>query len=129
MTIPILNKKGPRGPFFFSRWPAAATMVAMKIRPPRVRRPKKAKTSNKSDSTAFRVKIRGKDNAPLSMTDLQQGLYETARKLKAYEDSHRIKWATLFLTVIDENGNEVRLNDKGEWVIYPYKSAADEHGA
>jgi hypothetical protein len=129
MTTHILNKKGPRGPFSFSGQPPPAKIAVMKIRPPRVRRPKKAKAASKSDSNAFKVKIRGKDNTPLSMADLQQGLYETARKLKPFEEKYRIKWATLFLTVIDENGNEVRLNDKGEWVIYPYKSAADEHGA
>jgi hypothetical protein len=101
----------------------------MKIRPPRVRRPKKAKTVRTTDNTAFKIKIRGKDNAPLSVADLRQGLYEAARKLEAYQDSYRIKWVTLFLAIIDEDGREVRLNDKGEWVIYPYKCAADEHGA
>jgi hypothetical protein len=31
--------------------------------------------------------------------------------------------------MVDENGQEVRINRKGEWTLYPYKSAADEHGA
>jgi len=35
---------------------------------------------------------------------------------------------TLYLTLVDENGSEVRINEKGEWTIYPYKSAADEQG-
>ena len=38
------------------------------------------------------------------------------------------KWVTLYLTMIDEDGNEVLPDPKGEWVLYPYKSAADEHG-
>jgi hypothetical protein len=62
------------------------------------------------------------------MDEIQQGIYEIARRLKPYGD-YRAKWATLYLTMVDEDGNEVRLNQKGEWVIYPYKCAADEFGA
>jgi hypothetical protein len=84
--------------------------------------------STKSDSTAFKIKLRGKDNAPLSMTELRQGLYDIARELAPYE-AYRAKWVTLYLTLVDEDGNEVRINDSGEWTLYPYRSAADEHEA
>lgn len=76
----------------------------------------------------LKIKLRGKDNAPLSMKDLQQGLYETARQLQAQAPQHRAKWATLYLSLIDEDGNEVQLNARNELVIYPYKCAADEYG-
>jgi hypothetical protein len=76
----------------------------------------------------LRVKLRGKDNAPLSMKDVRQGLYETARALEAHAPQHRAKWATLYLVLIDEDGNEVALNAKNELVIYPYKCAAEEYG-
>lgn len=79
-------------------------------------------------SNSFKIKLRGKDNAPLSMTEMRQGLYEIVHKLARYE-AYRAKWVTLYLTLVDENGNEVRINEKGEWTIYPYKSAADEQGA
>ena len=77
---------------------------------------------------AFKIRIRGKDNAPLSVDDLTQGLYEAARRLAPHAKTCRVKWATMYLTLVDEDGQEVRLNQKGEWIIYPYKSAADEHG-
>lgn len=37
-------------------------------------------------NTAFKIKLRGKDGAPLSMTELQQGLYDIARRLQRYPD-------------------------------------------
>lgn len=95
----------------------------------RTRSPAKKSAPPRATGEAFKVKIRGKDNAPLSVDDLTQGLYEAARRLKPHARTCRVKWATLYLTLVDEDGNEVRLNQKGEWVIYPYKSAADEHGA
>jgi hypothetical protein len=82
----------------------------------------------KGENTAFRIKLRGKDDAPLSILEFQQGLYEVSCKIAPVDSAYRIKWATIYLTVIDEDGNEVRLNAKGEWLIRPYKSAADEHG-
>ena len=63
--------------------------------------------SKKQKNTSFKIKLRGKDNAPLSMQELQQGLYDIARKLERYAD-YRAKWVTVYLTLIDEDGNEVR---------------------
>jgi hypothetical protein len=83
---------------------------------------------HKPPSTAFKIKLRGKDGAPLSMAELRQGLFDVAHKLAPFAD-HRFKWVTVYLTMIDDNGQEVRINRKGEWTLYPYKSAADEHGA
>jgi hypothetical protein len=35
---------------------------------------------------------------------------------------------TGYLTMIDENGEPVRINDANELTIYSYKTAAEEHG-
>lgn len=88
----------------------------------------KSPKAPKGGSEAFKIKLRGKDNAPLSMQELRDGLFEAARKLAAFEGTHRAKWATLYLTMVDEDGKEVVLDPKGEWEIFPYKSAADEYG-
>lgn len=90
-------------------------------------RKKKSRKTAGGNSAAFKIKLRGKDQTPLSMTEIQQGLYDISRKLQPYGD-YRAKWATLYLTVIDEDGKEVLLDPKGEWELYPYKSAADEAG-
>jgi hypothetical protein len=95
-----------------------------KIKRKTVKLPKPPKDGIES----FKIKLRGKDNTPLSMKELQQGLYEAARQLKAYGPQHRVKWATLYLSVINEDGSEIQLNAKNELVIYPYKCAADEYG-
>lgn len=95
------------------------------------KRPKQTasrKKSAKGGESALRIRLRGKDGAPLSMPELQQCLYDIALKLKPHGD-YRAKWATLYLTLVDENGEEVIIDPKGEWTIYPYQSAADEHGA
>jgi hypothetical protein len=84
--------------------------------------------SLKPPNTAFKIKLRGKDGAPLTMAELRQGLFDIAHRLAPYAD-FRAKWVTVYLTLVDENGQEVRINRKGEWTLYPYKSAADEHGA
>jgi hypothetical protein len=89
---------------------------------------KRASRPQKTGGEAFRIKLRGKDNAPLSMPDVQQGLLEVIRRLRAH-DTLRAKWITLYMTVMDEDGKEILPDPSGEWEIYPYKCAADEHGA
>lgn len=89
---------------------------------------KKSSKRGKAESTAFKIKLRGKDGAPLSMREIREGLYEAARRLGAYDGTHRARWVTLYLTIIDEEGAEVLPHASGEWTLHPYKSAADEHG-
>ena len=79
--------------------------------------------------TAFKVRLRGKDGAPLSMQEIRDGLYETARRLQKLEGAPRAKWVTLYVTMIDEDGKEVLPDPSGAWDIFPYKCAADELGA
>lgn len=82
----------------------------------------------KDDSPALKIKVRGKDNAALTMQQLREGLIEAARQLKEYETGYRAKSATIYLTMVDEDGTPVRINDANELTIFPYKSAAEEHG-
>lgn len=86
------------------------------------------RTGNNKDYT-FKIKLRGKDNAPLSMRQMREGLLDAARQLERYEAGYRAKWVTIYLTMVDENGQPVQIDPKGEWTIFPYNSAADEHGA
>lgn len=92
-------------------------------------RKKTARTPKPPGGTAepLKIRLRGKDNTPLSMKDLQQGLYDAARALKVHDGIYRAKFATVYLTLIDEYGNTVQLNAKNEIVIYPYKAAADDY--
>lgn len=118
----------PPGRIFCCAGFIAGTILFMSR--PYGKRPKNTapkQSSRKTDSTALKIKLRGKDGAPLSMQELQQGLYDIARKLKPCRD-YRAKWATLYLTMVDEHGEEVVLDPAGEWTLYPYESAADEHG-
>jgi hypothetical protein len=97
----------------------------------RIPRPKQAprKTSSASQSTATKVKIAGKDDAPLSMEELRDGLYHAMRELSQFQDSYRAKYATLYLTLVDESGKTVQIAPSGEWLIHPYKVAAKDYGA
>ena len=97
----------------------------MKLRFPRdVRRSRPPKKSG----TALKVKLCGKDDAPLTMRELREGLLEAAKLLKGYEAAYRAKSVTLYLTIIDDSGRPVRINDANDLVIHPYKTAADEYG-
>lgn len=89
----------------------------------------RARSSRDGSDTSFKIKLRGKDNAPLSMRELREGLMEAAKRLEPYAANHRAKWATVYLTMVDENGQPVVIDPAGEWTIFPYRSAADEHGA
>ncbi|MBB5052706.1 hypothetical protein HNQ36_002680 [Afipia massiliensis] len=82
----------------------------------------------KNELPALKVRLRGKDNSALSIQQLGEGLLEAAQVLKQYEDGYRIKSATIYLTMIDEHGTPVCINKTNELTIYPYQSAADEHG-
>ena len=110
---PILTLKRPHGRFFFPRRMVSATIPVM-TKPygkrPKQNTPKSA--APKSDNASFKIKLRGKDGAPLSMDELQQGLFEIARKLKSRRDI-RAKWVTLYLTAIDEHGETIVLDPKG----------------
>lgn len=77
----------------------------------------------KKKNTSFKIKLQGKDNAPLSMQELWQGLYDIARKMDQYAD-YRAKWISVYFTLVDEDGNEVRINKKGEWTPYHYRPAS-----
>ena len=89
----------------------------------------RARSSRDGNDTSFKIKLRGKDNAPLSMQELREGLLEAAKRLEPYAADYRAKWATIYLTMVDENGQPVVIDRSGEWTIFPYTSAADEHGA
>jgi hypothetical protein len=52
--------------------------------------------------------VRGRNDAPLSIRDLRQGLYELAHRLEPYAHEYRAKRATLYLTIVDGNGAEVQ---------------------
>ena len=97
----------------------------MKLRFPRDSR--RSRPPKKS-GTALKIRLCGKDDAPLTMRELREGLLEAAKLLKSYEAAHRAKSVTLYLTIIDDNGRPARINDTNELVIYPYKTAADEYG-
>jgi len=84
-------------------------------------------TKPPQDAT-LKVRIRGRDDAPLSIAELRQGLYQLAQKLERYDGEYRAKRSTLYLVLVDDKGQEVRINDSGEMSIFPYSSAADEHG-
>ena len=112
-------------------WRGMAALYAFAMAKPygKMKRPvRRTKEPPKQGNEPFKIKLRGKDGAPLSMREVQQGLLETVRKLRWHDDL-RAKWATLYLTLIDEDGREVVPDPKGAWELYPYKSAADEHGA
>lgn len=82
----------------------------------------------KSGTASFKINLRGRDSAPLSMAELRDGLLEAARELLKYERDCRAKSATLYVQLIDGNGQPVRVGPKNEMTLYPYRAAADEHG-
>ncbi len=95
---------------------------------PRFRKGGGKPSPGKDESSSLKIRIRGKDNAPLGMDELREGLIEAARAMQEYQGGYRVKFTTIYLTMVDEKGQPVRINDANELAIYPYRSAADEHG-
>lgn len=87
----------------------------------------KAPRTPKGEGSAFKIRLRGKDGAPLSMQELRDGIYEAARYLQQFEGTLRAKWTTLYVTMVDEDGKEVLPDPSGVKEIHPYKCAADEY--
>ena len=84
--------------------------------------------SHYSRTGSLKLRIRGKDGGPLTMRELREGLMEAARALAPYEAEYRAKSASLYLTMIDEDGRPVRLNEANELTIDAYRTAAEELG-
>jgi len=80
------------------------------------------------DYSSLKIKLRGKDDAPLTMPEMREVLFELVRILKQYETGYRAKSPTLYMKLVDEDGRPVRINKRNELTIYPYRTAADEHG-
>jgi hypothetical protein len=94
-----------------------------KVKRKSAKKPRKAA----GDSAALKIRIRGKDGAALTMQEIRDGLFEAARRLQPFEGTHRAAWATLYLTMIDEDGRDALPDGRDEWIVHPYKSAADEY--
>lgn len=82
----------------------------------------------KGDTGSLKIKLRGKDGAPLSMQNVRDGLYEALWLLGPFAPPYRAKGVTLYLTLVDEAGDPVVPPDGNTWEILVYGSAAEEHG-
>lgn len=92
--------------------------------PPRTR---KAPTSRRSTQPgSLIIKIAAKDDAPMPIAQAREGLYELIRFLDSHAKGNRIKRATLYLTIVDDNGEPARISFNDEIVIRPYPCAADD---
>lgn len=79
----------------------------------------------RGEDPVLKIRLRGNNGAPLSRQEIRDGLFEVARRLASYEQTHRAKWATIYLTMVDDKGKEVIVDPNGEWEIVPCGSAAD----
>jgi hypothetical protein len=67
----------------------------------------------------------GRDDAPITVSELKDTLYATIRMLEPFESSHRFKRAALYLTSIDEHGRPSSISFEHEITLRPYDCAAD----
>jgi hypothetical protein len=88
------------------------------------------RTSNRSggNSAASKYKVRGKDDAWLSVPEAQQCIMDIVRDLGRFLD-HRVEKADLYIRIANQDGKQILIDPSGEKILYPYKSAADEFGA
>lgn len=93
--------------------------------PVRLRHTGRARPKTTRVSGSLKVRLRGRDDAPLSIGQLRQGLYELIRRLTPYASDYRAKQVSLYLTIVDRDGSECQLSASGEWTVWAYRCAAD----
>lgn len=74
---------------------------------------------------AMTIRMSGKDDAPLTIEQFKDTLYDTARMLLAYNSTHRIKRAALYITTVDMDGGLSSMTFDQDITIRPYECAAD----
>lgn len=101
-----------------------------RIPPPRRPRPKQAKAAPSSANPgSLKIRLSGRDDAPLSIEELKDTLYEAVRLLLPYTKTHRIKRAALYLTTIDQHGTASPLMLEQTLTLRPYDCAAQTFDA
>src|SRR5262245_60012391 len=66
-----------------------------KTKKPRTRSPRKSAATRGGEP--FKIKLRGRDGAFLTVQELRDCLFETLHRLSPFAKTHRAKWATLYL--------------------------------
>lgn len=59
------------------------------------------------------------------MREMKDGLYQIIRLLLSKNKTHRIRRATLYLTVVNEQGDPSAITFENEITMHPYDCAAD----
>ena len=81
-----------------------------------------AKTTRKAKTIErigrLTVRLRGRDDMPFSMAQMKQALFQLIHELEPHS-LVRVKNVALCLTTVDQNGQEVCLNGKAIWNIFP----------
>ncbi|MBU1210499.1 MAG: hypothetical protein KJ587_04385 [Alphaproteobacteria bacterium] len=67
----------------------------------------------------------GRDDVPLTVSELKDTLYATIRMLEPFSSTHRFKRAALYLTLVDEHGRPSSISFDPEITLRPYDCAAD----
>lgn len=86
------------------------------------------KTASKDGGGAFKIRLRSESGEQLSMQEIRDGMFEAARRLQSDKSVYRAKWVTIYVKLVDRDGNEVLPDPSGAWEIRPYKSVADDCG-
>lgn len=71
------------------------------------------------------IRMSGKDDAPLTIEQFKDTLFDTARLLLPYHLTHRIKRAALYLTIVDMDGSPSSMTFDQDITIRPYECAAE----
>lgn len=100
-----------------------------RTRKPRAQAEGDASTRLKPDTSGgLKIKLRGSDEEGGILTGAQmhQQIIELVHLVDKYPAGTRFKWATFYMTPVDERGNILAVEGPRNRTLTPYKSAADE---
>jgi len=93
-------------------------------RPRRNARPKQPKPKSRS----LKVTLANEDGTSLTPHQMREGFHELIRRLMDDPDCHRAKSVNVYIPLTNKAGKPHLPAPSGEWIIHPYKCAADEFG-
>lgn len=99
--------------------------MVSRIPPPKKSRINSGKSRQSGPAGSLKIRLSGRDDAPLSIDDFKETLYAALQILLPHAKTHRIKRAALYLSTIDANGAPSSIIFEHDITLRPYDCAAE----
>jgi hypothetical protein len=127
-----IRRPGPKNAAPKPKGAGPAARPRRQPRPQQAQLSEPAQSAGKPDTSGgIKIKLRGRPEhgGLLSTDEIRQQIVDLAQKVGEYPAGTHFKWATFYMTPVDEGGNRIPHEGPRNITMTPYESAADELGA